>query len=392
LAMWQLARGITDPSTHAFWSSDFKAWFREGLGLSRRPNVVITLGRQLQHDEDPLEALVLSRRFAEQCSEVALGFSDTICGRVGESTPYLLTFVDPALSEARSRKTIRRLLEQVRAKLERVAKVQVRFGVSHSVDQRALPRCLDEAIVALEWATHEGRARAFYGDEAPKQTAARPMLFRSLGELTKAFRGGASANAVPIAVDRLMSEVVWRSGASVAAARAYVEAFHAEIAHAVRDTGALESRVSEDRARAFHAAIDEATTVHALTKAFHAHVVGLYAALREPRQAGRETKIARAVRYMESHLDRRLPLAEVARIAGYAPNYFSQLFGELYGQTFEHWLLAARIDRARQLLRTTELGVEQVGMACGFAANGYFYRAFRQATGSTPVAFRRAST
>jgi AraC-like DNA-binding protein len=390
-AMWTLSRGLTDPATQGFWSADFRAWYRNGLGLTRLPNVVIAVARRIERDEDSLQALVASRRFAERCSEAAFGFEDTICGRAGESTPYLLTWTDPALGESRARAALRRTLDRIRSSLEHSTSTGIHFGVSQTADPRGLPRCLDEAIVALEWATHERLAAAVYGEEAPKQAAARPMLFRSLGDIRSALRGVADASVVPIAIERLTSEVVWRAGASVASARAYVESLYAEVAHTVRNVGSLESRVTEDRVKAFQSVIDEAVTVHTLTKAFHEHVMLMLDAVRRPEQADREAKLARAARYVQGHLDRPLPLPEVARVAGYAPNYFSHVFSNLYGQTFEHWVLAARIGRARELLCATKLGVGEVGAACGFASKAYFFRAFKSATGATPLGYRRES-
>jgi AraC-like DNA-binding protein len=390
-AMWELSHGLTDPAAQGFWSADFREWCRAGLGMSRLPNVVVAVGRQVMRDEDPLQAIVASRRFTERCSEVAFRFPDTICGRAGESTPYLLTSIDSTRTEDRASSAVRRMLDEVRRNLRRSTGIEVRFGVSRAADPRGLPRSLDEAIVALEWATHERLDVAVHGDEAPRRAAARPMIFSSLQDILNALREQAGRSDVPIVIDRLTSDVVWRSGASVASARAYVESFYAQIAHTVRDSGWLESRVTEDRVKSFHVAIDEAVTVQAVIRAFREHVMLQIDAVRRPSHADREGKLARATRYVEAHLDRSLSLREVARVAGYAPSYFSRVFGDLYGQTFEHWVLAARIARARQLLRTTQLDVGRVRVACGFTAKAYFYRAFRRATGATPIEYRRGS-
>jgi transcriptional regulator GlxA family with amidase domain len=150
----------------------------------------------------------------------------------------------------------------------------------------------------------------------------------------------------------------------------------------------LDQRVIDDAVATFHTAIDDAHSVGAVTSAFAKHVAVLHATLRQPHDADREAKLTRALRFIESHLDRPLSLPEVARVAGYAPDYFSRLFRELHGQTFEQRLLTLRIARARQLLHTTELPIGQVAIACGFSAAAYFYRAFRKATGKTPARFR----
>jgi transcriptional regulator GlxA family with amidase domain len=52
-----------------------------------------------------------------------------------------------------------------------------------------------------------------------------------------------------------------------------------------------------------------------------------------------------------------------------------------------------RIEHAQALLRAdTSLPLGSVALACGFAGERQFYRAFRQATGFTPGEFRNAGT
>jgi AraC family transcriptional regulator len=52
-------------------------------------------------------------------------------------------------------------------------------------------------------------------------------------------------------------------------------------------------------------------------------------------------------------------------------------------------VLRRRIERAKQLLRDTELPVLQVALRTGFASQSHLSTAFKRATGSTPGAYRR---
>jgi AraC-like DNA-binding protein len=82
-------------------------------------------------------------------------------------------------------------------------------------------------------------------------------------------------------------------------------------------------------------------------------------------------------------------LASTAAHFHYHPNYFSGLFRKLINCEFSKKLQQIRLERARYLLSTTDLSVEQVRAAVGFSEKSYFYRIFRTKYHITPAAFRR---
>ena len=92
---------------------------------------------------------------------------------------------------------------------------------------------------------------------------------------------------------------------------------------------------------------------------------------------------------MREHLAERLTLARVARIAGFAPGYFSTLLSRTEHATFRNYLSTLRLARAKQMLVATILSVERVGQLCGFPTRSRFHRAFRQSTGLTPDRYRK---
>ncbi len=103
-----------------------------------------------------------------------------------------------------------------------------------------------------------------------------------------------------------------------------------------------------------------------------------------------DRRIRRAVELMHAHLDRDLPLEEIAAAAYLSPFHFSRLFKKLTGATPHAYLATLRAARAQTLLADTDLSITQVSARVGYASPSHFTKAFRQATGLTPRAFRAA--
>lgn len=68
---------------------------------------------------------------------------------------------------------------------------------------------------------------------------------------------------------------------------------------------------------------------------------------------------------------------------------FEVRFRNALSKTPYQELMTHRIDRARELLRTTDLSVEQIAMRCGFQLGTRLAAAFRKQTGESPSAYRR---
>jgi transcriptional regulator GlxA family with amidase domain len=86
-----------------------------------------------------------------------------------------------------------------------------------------------------------------------------------------------------------------------------------------------------------------------------------------------------------------LDLEALARAALVSPRHFSRSFRRTFGETPHQYLLTRRIERARHLLRTTDLQVAEVCLEVGFASVGSFTTTFRRLVGVSPTAYRRAN-
>lgn len=94
------------------------------------------------------------------------------------------------------------------------------------------------------------------------------------------------------------------------------------------------------------------------------------------------------LRRARDHIDRHyadgVDLDTLARIAGLSKYHFLRLFRNTYGRTPGAYLSERRVERAQDLLRSTNLTVTEVCFAVGFSSLGSFSRRFSEVTGETP--------
>ncbi|WP_457029785.1 GlxA family transcriptional regulator [Kitasatospora sp. P5_F3] len=89
-------------------------------------------------------------------------------------------------------------------------------------------------------------------------------------------------------------------------------------------------------------------------------------------------------------LHRPLPLAELAGHARMSVRTFCRRFGEEVGMPPGQWLTQRRVDRARRLLETTDLPVDQVAAEAGFGTAVSLRQHLTGTVGVSPSAYRTA--
>ena len=89
-------------------------------------------------------------------------------------------------------------------------------------------------------------------------------------------------------------------------------------------------------------------------------------------------------------LDRPLTVAAWARHARMSSRTFVRRFHDATGATPHQWLLTQRLNRARELLESTALPIDQVSERSGLGTAANLRHHFSVAVGTTPTAYRRA--
>lgn len=73
----------------------------------------------------------------------------------------------------------------------------------------------------------------------------------------------------------------------------------------------------------------------------------------------------------------------------YDYNYLSNLFSEVKSITIEHYIIAHKIERAKELLIYNQLSLTEIAFKLHYSSVGHLSRQFKQVTGLTPSFFRK---
>ena len=98
--------------------------------------------------------------------------------------------------------------------------------------------------------------------------------------------------------------------------------------------------------------------------------------------------LRRARDLMDREYARPLDVPAMARAAQSSPSHFARQFRSAFGETPYAYLMTRRIERAKALLRATDLSVTEVSLAVGCQSLGSFSTRFHEIVGMTPRQYR----
>ncbi len=101
-------------------------------------------------------------------------------------------------------------------------------------------------------------------------------------------------------------------------------------------------------------------------------------------------ELMRAVRYMETHLDRAISLSEAAALCHMSPATFTRRFRAATGDSPAAYHRRLRLSKGRELLAGGLYSVEQVALLLGFFDSAHFCHAYSSCFGESPRGRRKA--
>jgi len=99
-------------------------------------------------------------------------------------------------------------------------------------------------------------------------------------------------------------------------------------------------------------------------------------------------RLLRAKDRMDAAPHERWPVERLARVSGVSAAHFARSFKQAFGIPPHRYLLTRRIERAKALLRDSDLPITQIALQTGWESLGTFGRTFQDVTGESPSSNR----
>lgn len=122
-------------------------------------------------------------------------------------------------------------------------------------------------------------------------------------------------------------------------------------------------------------------------------IAGLYRASADspPRASAAQHYVRQVQSYIQQHYDGTLSVQQLAKYVNVHPNYLQRVFRAETGMTIIHYLNQFRLDKAKMLLRETDIAMSDICEFVGINSRQYFHELFKKHTGLTPIQYREQS-
>ncbi|NLN07677.1 MAG: helix-turn-helix transcriptional regulator [Firmicutes bacterium] len=108
----------------------------------------------------------------------------------------------------------------------------------------------------------------------------------------------------------------------------------------------------------------------------------------QPHEYRDEKCIAKAIEYITDNYQSKMSLFDLADEIHYSPYHLLRLFKRHTGRTPFEFLLDLKIEKAKNMLQSTNCTMTQICDACGFSGLSYFSQTFKKKTGLSPTQFK----
>ncbi|SHK00879.1 two-component system, response regulator YesN [Geosporobacter subterraneus DSM 17957] len=135
--------------------------------------------------------------------------------------------------------------------------------------------------------------------------------------------------------------------------------------------------------------IDNCSSIDCLFNGLLEHVASSLTVLAGDKYHNNLKQIKQAKRYIEENYMKNITLEDLGAHIGFNPSYFSSLFKRETGISFVEYLSKIRIEKAKELLRESDLRIQDVCLMVGYSDAKYFTKSFIKHTGLKPNEYRK---
>ncbi len=104
-----------------------------------------------------------------------------------------------------------------------------------------------------------------------------------------------------------------------------------------------------------------------------------------------DENLQKAVTFIHENLENELTVKSISKGAGISKSVLYKRFHACFDCTVSEYVNLRRVEYAAQLLRKTDLSVEQISQKAGFSNTSYFSKTFKKQMGLPPLKYRKTN-
>lgn len=106
-------------------------------------------------------------------------------------------------------------------------------------------------------------------------------------------------------------------------------------------------------------------------------------------EEGGDNVVQQVKEYIDAHYKEDINRDNMGNITFYNPAYLAKIFKREMGQSIGNYLMERRVERAKELLITTNMSIADIAVEIGYDNFSYFSRMFKKKTGYAPKEYKK---
>lgn len=150
----------------------------------------------------------------------------------------------------------------------------------------------------------------------------------------------------------------------------------------------IESNFYDTRTKKTFDVVRDANYIHYLRSVFYLIISEYINTVPVSGSSHVDNTLSKILIYISENYDKDISLKSVGLALGYSPKYVSNCLKDIPGMGFRSLINSLRVEKAKNLLSSTDKYSLDIAYECGFVAQASFHRAFREIVGTTPQKYR----
>lgn len=366
-------------------------WMKVGIGIDSFPTTAMTLmPLDSQKDVlDPVKTLLRNAEIQRECIRFACQMEDTAATALQDYGVSIVTSCKRGKSKARSRVELRERAQKFRDFVIEKFGVNTVVGIGRSLTPGApLNESHNEAVLALHMCIQLEKDILFHDECGDTEKFKYAQLQQSADELVETLNREGDT-ALKLAADRYVQLVLLYANQRIEVVRGQFLATLFQLFDTVQRRNPMRQDARNSFINDLTVRVEETRSMEQLIDSFNDSVQRLNFVSTKAWRGPSVMLLEATLQYLKDNYFEPLPLPEVARKAGFSVPVFTRVFKQATGTSYLNYLRNIRIERAKKLLSTTLLTLEQIAQACGLNSQHHLIRAFKKVTNQTPGAYRK---